>query len=204
MGLSILFLMAMSQSGASSVALAGLTVDPVISEATYCQVTGGHISLRLRFILHYQNTSKSTIVLPMFSVPSGYELFRGEAEFDLDRKERSLTLHRRDVLDAAKLDLSKPDPKLFWTLRPGEAVSAYQELWIDVEPTKEFGTSLLGNDHYLRVRMNPWPAKRTVGEKLRKLWQSHGLLWLDEVESQPLKFHVPHSPRVDGCRSYVD
>jgi len=203
MALSVLFLVAMSQSGIASVAAASLTVEPVISTATYCPVTDGHIALRLRLILHYQNDSESNIVLPMFSVPSGYELFKGEAVFDLNRKERSVSLNRDDVLDTTKLDISKPDPKLFWTLRPGETVSAYVVLWIPVEGNGT-GTSLLGQDHYLRVRMNPWAANRTAGEELRKLWQSYGLLWLDEVQSQPLRLHIEHQPRVDGCRSYID
>jgi hypothetical protein len=201
---SILFLMAMSQSGAASSGVAGLTAEPVISGATYCQVSDGHITLRLRFILHYRNASESNIVLPMFSVPSGYELFKGEAAFDLNRKERSFSIHRDDVLDATRLDPSKPDPKLFWTLRPGETASALEELWIPVEPAEGVGSSLRGKDFYLRVRMNPWPAKRTTGEKLKKLWQSHGLLWTNEVESQPLKLHLEQNPRPDGCRSYVD
>jgi len=203
MVLSILLLMAMSQSGAAPVAVAGLTVEPVISGATYCQVTDGHVALRLRFILHYQNTSESNIVLPMFSVPSGYDLFKDKSAFE-DQKEQSLPIHRDDVLDAAKLDPSKPDPKLFRILRPGETASAYEVLWIPVEPPKEVGSSLLGKDHYLRVRMNPWPAERTVGEKLRELWQPYGLLWLNEVQSQPLKLHVEHRPRADSCRPYVD
>jgi len=201
--LSILLMMAMIQSGTSA-AVAGLTVEPVISGATYCQATDGHIVLRLRFILHYQNTQGSNIVLPMFAVPSGYELFKGEAALDLNRKEQSFSLHRNSVLDATELDPSRPDPKLFWTLRPGEAASAYEELWIPVEPGKGSGSSLLGKDHYLWVRMNPWPVERTAGEKLRKLWQSYGLLWLNEVQSQPLKLHVEHSPRAGACRSYVD
>jgi hypothetical protein len=196
--------MAMSQSETASVAVAGLTAEPVIRGATYCQVTDGHISLRLRFILHYRNTSESNIVLPMFSVSSGYELFKGEGPFDLNRKEQSSSLRRDDVLDATKLDPSKPDPKLFWILRPGETASAYDELWIPVEPAKESGSTLLGKDYYLRVRMNTWPAKRTAGEKLRRLWQSYGLLWLNEVQSQPLKLHIDHNPRADSCRSYVD
>jgi hypothetical protein len=204
MVLSIWFLMAMSQFGTASVPVAGLTVEPVISGATYCQVTDGHITLRLRFILRYQNTQGSNIVLLMFSVPSGYELFKGEAAFDLNRKEQSFSLHKDDALDATKLDPSKPDPKLFWTLRPGETASAYEELWIPLEAAKGVDSSLLGKDHYLRVRMNPWPAERTAGEKLRTVWQSYGLLWLNEVQSQPLKLHVEHGPRADACRSYVD
>src|ERR1035441_4251119 len=105
----------------------------------------------------------------MFSVLSGYELFNGEAGFDLNRKEQSFSLHRDDVLDATKLDPSKPDPKLFWTLRPGETASAYEELWIPAEFAKGVGSSLLGKDHFLRVRMNPWPAERKIGEKLQRL-----------------------------------
>jgi hypothetical protein len=199
MVLSVLLLIAMSQSGMASGAATGVKLEPVISGARYCQTSDGHIVLRLRFILHYQNTSESTIVVPMFSVPFGYELFKGDAAFDPNRKERSFSLHRDDVLDATKLDPSKPDAKLFWTLRPGETASAYQGLWIPVEPARR-----VGRDHFLRVRMNPWPAERTTGEKLRGLWKSYGLLWLNEIESVPLKFHVEHGPRTDGCRSYVD
>ena len=143
-------------------------------------------------------------MLPMFSVLSGYELFNGEAGFDLNRKEQSFSLHRDDVLDATKLDPSKPDPKLFWTLRPGETASAYEELWIPAEPAKGVGSSLLGKDHFLRVRMNPWPAERKIGEKLQRPWQSYGLLWLNEVQSLPVKLHVEHGPRTDGCRSYAN
>ena len=201
MVLSVLFLLAMSQSEGTSGAVDGLTVERVISGATYCQATDGHVALRLRLILHYQNTSESNIVLPMFSVPSGYEIFKGEGAFDLNRKEQGVSLHEKDVLDATKIDLLKPDPKLFWILRPGEQASTYDQLWIPVEPAQGGGTSLVGKDHYLRVRINPWPAKRKAGEKLRTLWQSYGLLWLNKIQSQPLKLHVEHSPRVDGCRS---
>ena len=85
-------------------AATGVNLEPVISGATYCQTSDGHVTLRLRFVLHYHNTSESTIVVPMFSVPSGYELFAGEAAFNPNRKERSVSLHRDDVLDATKLD----------------------------------------------------------------------------------------------------
>jgi hypothetical protein len=204
MTLSVLFLVAMSQGSTEPVDPAGLTVDPVISGAIYCREADGHIALRLRFILHYRNTSEENIVLPMFSVPSGYELFEGEPAFNSDRIERSVSLKRDDVIDANKLGTSKPDAKLFWTLRPGETASTYWTLWIPVDAAKGTGPSLLGKDHYLRVRMKPWAANRTEGERLRKLWRSYGFLWLEEVRAQPIKLHVEGKPRVDGCRSYVD
>lgn len=167
-------------------------------------------------MLHYQNTSRSTIVFPIFSVLCGYELFKGEAAFDLNQKERSISLHRDNVLDATQL--SKPDAKLFWILRSGETAQTYAELRIPLEfasrggPssvrldhfTSRVGPFSLGGDHFIRVRMNPWPADRNVGEKLRELWKSYGVLWLNEVESLPLKLHVERWPHIDDCRSDID
>ena len=188
---------ALSQSEAASGASVGLMLEPVISGAKYCQETGGTIALRLRFILHYQNTTQTAIVLPMFAFLSRYELFSDEAALKLNRSESSMSFHRDNVLDAAKLDFSTPDPKLFRILRPGETASSYGLLSIVVQPVHGDGPSLLGRDHYLRVHMNPWPAERKTGEKLRTLWQRYGVLWMAEVASLPLKLHVEDRPRAD-------
>jgi hypothetical protein len=170
-----LLLIAISRSVAASSGSVDITLEPVISEAKYCREGQGDVALNMRFILRYRNTSQTTIVLSAFSVLSGYELFSDETALKLNRREFSLSLHRNDVLDARKLDPSTKDPKLFWIIGPGEIASAYQSVSIPVLPAQGDRPSLLGQDRYLRVRMNPWPAERKTGDKLRTLWERNGV-----------------------------
>jgi hypothetical protein len=200
----LVLLAAMNQSGAALGPTADLGLEPVISEAKYCGKAGGEITLYLRFILHFQNNTQTPIILPMFAVLSGYELFSDEAALKLNRSESSVSIRRNLVLDAAKLDSSTPDPKLFRTLQPGDIWSAYESLSIVLQPAHGDGLSLLGKDRYLRLRMNPWPAERKTGEKLRTLWQRYGVLRMTEVPSLPLKLHVEDRPRAGACPVYVD
>ena len=194
---------AMNQPRAVSGA-ADLVLEPVISEAEYCREAGGEIALHLRFILHYQNATQTPIVLPMFDLLTRYELFSDDAALKLNRPNADISFHRDHALDATKLDASTPDPKLFRILRPGEIASSYGSLSIVVQPVHADLPSLLGKDYYLRVHMNPWPAERKTGEKLRTLWQRFGVLRMAEIPSLPLNLHVEHRPRPDVCRLSID
>ncbi len=181
-----------------------LSLEPVVSQAKYCREYSGGISLRLEFILHYRNESNNSIVLPMFARLSRYELFTDAAALAKDAAEADLRFRVEDVIDARKLDPSRPDAKLFWTLRPGESASSYSSLSILVQPAHKEFSALLGRDHYLKLYMNPWPAERTTGKKLSTLWDRYGILWLTDIPSLPFKFHVEHQPRTDPCPLRVD
>jgi hypothetical protein len=194
----------MSHPAAGSAETDGLTLEPLVSEAKYCREPEGGTTLRLKMVLHYQNNSLGPIVLPMFTVLSGYELFSDEEALKLDRKESSVSLRSKKVLDAMKIDSAGPDQRLFWILRPGESASSYASVSIVVQPAHGSRGQLLGKDRYVRLRMNPWPADQRTGEKLRNIWQREGVLWMREVLSLPLKVHVDYQPRADSCPGKVD
>jgi hypothetical protein len=181
-----------------------LVAEPVVSQAKYCRESSGDISLRLSFIVHFKNTTQSAVVLPLFTRLSRYELFSDEAALIQGRNDADVRYRTEDVLDAQKLDQAGPDPKLFRILNAGETASMYTSLFVAVLPARTAKSPLLGRDFYLKLYMNPWPTKRSAGERLARVWQQYGNLVLTDIPSLPFKFHVEHQPNSEVCPIRVD
>jgi hypothetical protein len=175
-----------------------LTFEAIITKTKYCQAGAGPIMLDLIFQLRSRTATPIPLVLPLFAQVSGYELFRDEAAARLNSAESKYSFHLQNVLDASKLDPSEPNPKLFRTLVAGQTAVWYGRVSIPISRARNTA-SLLGEDRYLRLHINPWPAKRRTGEKLRDLWQSRGLLWITEVVSLPIQIHIEREPEPSAC-----
>jgi hypothetical protein len=185
-------------------AASDLVFEPIIGKTEYCRDSAGSITLRLQLELRSQTVTEVPLLIPLFAQMSGYEIFRDEVAVQLNRVESGSSLHLEKALDATKLSPREPDPRLFRIVRIGETASWHASLMIPVMATRPNGVSLLGTNRYLRVRMNPWPADRKTGESLRRLWQSHGLLWMTEVVSSPVRIHIEQEPKASACWMRVD
>ena len=182
----------------------GLVAEPVVTEAKYCREFSGDISLRLQFILHFQNTAQSALVLPLFARLSRYELYSDDAALPRGRAEADVRFSAGNVLDANKLDQARPDPMLFRILNAGETTSLYTSVAMIVLPARTARSPLLGSDRYLKLYLNPWPADPGAGRTLYRAWQPYGNLLLAEIPSLPFKFHIQHQPRAEACPIRVD
>jgi hypothetical protein len=190
--------------GGLALAATDLSFQPIIKEATYCRERKGSLDLRLHLELQSQTPTGVTLLLPLFAEVSGYEIYRDEYAVRLHQIESGSTIHLNDVLGAKKLSPVAPDPRLFRVIPAGERASWYAVVEIPVMTKGRDAHSLLGKDRYLRVRMNPWPAARKPGERLRETWRPHGLLWITEFVSLPLKIHINQEPKAGACRTNVD
>jgi hypothetical protein len=199
----LLFLLA-ALGTAAFPAAEDLDFQPIITKTTYCSERGGLLTLRLALELRSQTATTVPYIFSQFALASGYELFRDETAVRLNKRELRSKVRLKEVLDAQKLNPVAPDPKLFRIVPAGEIAKWYTQVEIPVLSNNGDARSLLGTDRYLRVRLNPWPAARKPGERLRKAWHSQGELWLTEFVSLPVKIHIEKAPKPIRCWMQID
>jgi hypothetical protein len=89
----------------------------------------------------------------------------------------------------------------FIILRPGAAYVI--EITVSLPVTCAPGGQVKGvvgaGEHLLRVTVGTWYESRKLGEALRERWKRKGLLWIDNVVSEPVRFSTETSGAVVRC-----
>ena len=181
-----------------------LTIKTELIEGKYCAEQPGNLSFRANVRFTYHNIGQHSILLALFDQVAEYSLFPDKESLLANRAEGQERFRLRRLFDATKLDQTRPHEGLFRLIEPGGLQTRIHEILIVLRPPRRPGISLLGADHYLRIEINHWFETRENGEKLQHRWRDFGLLWIDNVISQPLKIHIEKDPVPQRCQDRVD
>lgn len=164
----------------------------------YCAGDKLHI-LQLRLRLRYRNVGDQKLI-----VYRGKNLFyqtkiRGGAQA---RPYEVVVLNSR-FNDAQAEVVNAPRPGgAFVTLAPGAVHETEIVVGVGVAAAAaERGANAVApGEHTLQVVASSWYESRKLAEELRARWQSHGLLWIEPVASEPLTFDVARDEQAPPCR----
>jgi hypothetical protein len=177
----------------------GLSLDTEVMTHRYCSEASDAISLRLTLRLTYKNDTLQPIVLLRLTP------FLGLTLRDARSSEHSAEVHQLfsqyRFFDASKLKSEKPNARSFVTIPPGASYNdAVNELVIALGA--KGSSPLLGTDQYLTIETNTWPDQRNNGEVVQSAWKGTGLLWLDPVQSSPVRIHIDAAPDDRQCGTH--
>ncbi|HEX8722966.1 MAG TPA: hypothetical protein VF736_20270 [Pyrinomonadaceae bacterium] len=90
----------------------------------------------------------------------------------------------------------------FVTLPPGGTYETEMVVGVGVTPAglERGANSVAPGEHTLQIVASSWYESRRLGEELRGRWRGSGLLWIDPVVSQPLKFDAGGDEPATACR----
>lgn len=90
----------------------------------------------------------------------------------------------------------------FVTLPPGGSFDTAVVIGVAVTPegAPRFANSVEPGEHTLQIVASSWYESRKLAEELRARWRGDGLLWIDPVVTQPLKFNAGGDAPAAACR----
>jgi hypothetical protein len=174
-----------------------LRLTAEIVGSRYCG--GGSLNiLQLSVRLRYQNVGSQKLV-----VYRGKNLFyqtriRGGAGKGY---EVVVTNSRYNDAEIEALGERKPG-SAFVTLRPGGTHETIISVGVGVTPngSGRVANTIAPGEHTLQVITSSWYESRRLAEELRERWRGSGLLWIDPVVAQPLKFDAGLEAPAAACR----
>lgn len=179
----------------------GLTVEPELVEGRYCLGNRGSVIFRATVKFTYHNTSQNRILVPRFYQVAGFTVFRDEESLGANRPDTQSRYVMDRQLDVMNLDQAAPDDRLFDVLEPAASNARILEIFLAVRPRPEVP---LGADHFVRVEISHWSKNFKAAENLRRRWRKFGVLWIDNVVSQPLKLHIEKDFVPQRCQDRID
>jgi hypothetical protein len=105
--------------------------------------------------------------------------------------------------DAQAEDVNGRKPgSAFVTLSPGGTYETTVVVGVGVTPEgfERFPNSVAPGEHTLQLIVSSWYESRKLAEEMRARWQGAGLLWIDPVATQPLKFVAGDDAPAAACR----
>ena len=90
----------------------------------------------------------------------------------------------------------------FVTLAPGATYETTIVVGVGVTPggSERLPNSIAPGEHTLQIIVSSWYESRKLAEELRGRWQGAGLLWIDPVATEPLKFVAGGEAPAAACR----
>jgi hypothetical protein len=164
----------------------------------FCAGEKIHI-LQLSVRLRYQNTGGQKIIIYRGKNFFYQSRIRGGAP---GKQYEAVVLNSRfNDAQTEPVDSRRPG-SAFATLQPGGTYETVVVIGVGVAPegTERASNTIRPGEHTLQVIASSWYESRKLGEELRGRWQGHGLLWLDPVVSQPLKFNAGQDAEANDCR----
>lgn len=155
--------------------------------------------LQVRVRLRYENAGQERLILYR-----GKNLFyqtriRGES----GGKQYEVVVLNSRYNDAHREVVNSPRPGgAFVTLSPGGVYET--EIVVGVVVAHGGGeraaNSIAPGEHTLQIVASTWYESKKLGEELRALWRGAGLLWVDPVSTEPLKFTAGLGEQASACR----
>lgn len=177
----------------------------------YCAGDGPEYqTLMLYLRAHLTNTSRKTLILYKGVNVVGELISRNPSDASAGRYVSSSTL---TVYSAGAKDFSKAVRPTgdFIILSPMKSFEVKIRVPIIVKNSNRlsgtaaidqpdpFGALPLG-EYVLQTRVSIWDNSIDEAQTLRNRWKRRGLLWFDDVTSQPMKFRVEKPEHVTTCR----
>jgi hypothetical protein len=175
-----------------------LALEAEVVGRQYCAGNTLNI-LQLRIRLRYRNAGGQKLILYR-----GKNLFyqtriRGEAA---GKPYEVVVLNSRyNDAQAESVNGRRPGAA-FVALSPGEVYATEMVVGVGVSPGAGVRAvnSISPGEHTLQVVTSTWYESRKLGEELRGRWRGEGLLWLDPVATQPLRFTAAREAPASACR----
>jgi hypothetical protein len=92
-----------------------------------------------------------------------------------------------------------PPQDYFVVLRPGESHYLIRTVGFEYCLPARQGCPALTGEHYLSVVFGTWKEPPKLAEQLRKRWRVFGMLWDENVTSEPMRFTVVDRPSAPSC-----
>ncbi|HWW74250.1 MAG TPA: hypothetical protein VNZ44_02585 [Pyrinomonadaceae bacterium] len=105
--------------------------------------------------------------------------------------------------DAEAEDVNTRRPSgAFVTLPPGGALEDGVVIGVGVTRagSERPPNTIAPGEHTLQIVASSWYESRKLAEELRGRWQGSGLLWIDPVATEPLKFDAGTDAPAAACR----
>jgi hypothetical protein len=158
----------------------------------YCAIGPDFHQLHLRVELTFTHSSSSILIMQKRCLALITYSRMAETEQELGAAFWAHTLwvasDNGDVTDSG----SKP-AEGFAVLKPGGSYKVRTELSLfSREP-------LLEKERFVQVIVPAWSGTRQQAEKLKKKWEKTGVLWIDNIKSQPFSFVLDKATRVKKC-----
>jgi hypothetical protein len=178
---------------------ASLKLTTKIIEQKYCDNDYSDMAmLKLSLQLTYTNLSQQPLILYIESNLIYYVLV-GASEQKLRNKQYEANIHVGRVTSGTKLNEGSTPGEEFIVLNPNESYRTDGDVSIpiDLDGTTQF---LKSGGHVLQVVTETWPSDEAQLDKLKKKWNTAGLLWGKNVRSEPMPFSLEKRPKVVRCK----
>lgn len=158
----------------------------------YCAIRTDSHQLHLRVELTFTNSSSSILIMQKRCLALITYSRMAQTEQELGAAFWAHTLwvgsDKGDVTDS-----DSTPPEGFAVLKPGGSYKVRTELSLfSKEP-------LLEKERFVQVIVPAWSGTRQQAEKLKKKWEKTGVLWIDNIKSQPFSFVLDKATKVKKC-----
>jgi hypothetical protein len=115
-----------------------------------------------------------------------------------------MAFHGDWVVEPSRLIAQEPNPEFFRLLRPGQRAAVRYRLAIQLRTRRHQTLLAFGQTYVLQVQMDHWATSHRWASRLRKQWQSQGLLWTTKDMLEPIILTIDSSPQLVRCGPRVD
>jgi hypothetical protein len=148
--------------------------------------------------LRYQNVGNQKLILYR-----GHDLFYQTRVRSAGSQPYEVLFLNSRYFDSEFESIDQAVPgKVFVSLSPGSVYERNLQVGIALVPEGvERGNSAIAvGDHTLQLIVSTWYKQRSLAEKLRKQWESNGLLWSDPLVSPPVHFLAERPQAPPPCK----
>jgi len=176
-----------------------LRLTTSVIDQKYCN--NGSLSLRIKLLLRYKNVGTESVVLYKgASLVSSYLI-----------SHSAKAAAARNYVQVVRLEIkSSEEPNHFDTAGPGDDFIILQpnifytvESEVDIpiaesaNPNPDF---LRAGTYFLQIKVSTWSESKNLARRLRNRWQQSGVLWFNDIVSQPMLFTVEKQPKIVDCQ----
>ena len=170
-----------------------LQLNTRVLEQRYCSDpnTEDQFDVKMQLELQYKNIGKQPIIFDKNSdVIVGFRTAAAIKDLEVAPYNDLSSTKQSDGISESG---DKPGSR-FVTLRPNQ--SYLVETWLRLPYSSEWA---LRENQILQIAASTWPGTKKQSDDLREKWKSIGLLWSDNVRSQPMPFAIEQDPQLEEC-----
>ena len=177
-----------------------LELTAEIISQSYCAASSDSLTLEMDLKLRYRNVGNQKLILYR-----GHDLFyqtRIRSAVGSAQPYEVLFLNSRYFdQEFESIDQAVPG-KVFVSLSPGAVYERKLSVGVALvhESVERGNSAIAAGDHTLQLIVSTRYKTRSLAEKLRKQWESRGLLWFDPLVSPPVHFLAQRPPSPVPCK----
>lgn len=175
---------------------AALELTTEVINQTYCIGDADLDGVRLRLRLRYRNIGDIPIILHKSSTTIFRIIVRKSQEGEIEN-DAQLSVYSSGPWKVSESSLKKTfvilQPKAIYETETVTRVFVTRDDAIDIQG------AVSGGDHYLQLTIGTWGGTEKAESDLRRKWESHGVLWTNQVRSKPMRFTIARKRAVRDC-----